>query len=132
VTIRVHVDAVLARLRVDPVLAGCTFQGVVLNRPERYVTVHSDNGFREQDRFAAGQLTQTFSFTVHTVGRSPEQSQALAERVYAQLLGVTLVIPGRRARRIRSVVSRPTALDRDVDPPLFYGVDVFELTSEPE
>ena len=130
-TIRLHVNAVLARLREDSILATCTYQGVVDDRPTRFIAVFPDAGFREQSRYTGGQIQETYSFTIHSVGQTPEQAQLLAERVYAQLLGAKLTIAGRVCRPMRSVVSRPIQVDRDVTPVMHYSVDVFELTTEP-
>ena len=90
-----------------------------------------DNGVREQERFTGGQSTADFGITVHSVGTTPEQAQWVAERVYAQLLGARLTIPGRKARPVRAITSQPLQKDTDVSPPLFYCVDVFGLTTTP-
>jgi hypothetical protein len=133
-TIRLHVKAVLARLREDPILAACTFEGVVAvspTRPNKFIAVFPDSGFREQSRYTGGQIQETYSFTIHSVGQTPEQAQLIAERVYQQLLGAKLSIPGRVCRPMRAVVSRPVQIDKDVTPPMHYSVDAFELTTEP-
>jgi hypothetical protein len=133
-TIRLHVNAVLARLRQDPILADCTFQGVVEatgERPQLFCAVFPDSGFREQARYTGGQIQETYSFTIHSVGITADQAQHVAELVYAQLLGVVLAIDGRKCWPIRSVVSRPLQIDRDVTPAVHYSVDVFELTTQP-
>jgi len=129
--IREHVNAILGRLREDAGLADIVFQGVVTDRPKRYCSVFVDNGFRDQERLTGGQWTADFSITVHSVGTTPEQAQWVAERVYAQLLGVRLTIPGRRARPVRAQGSQPVRVDADVSPPLFYTVDEFGLTTSP-
>lgn len=123
--------AVLARLRQDSVLASSTFEGVVTNRPNRYVAVFSDSGFRTAERFTGLQGTSSQSFTVHSVGTTPDQAQAIADRVFAQLLDWTPAVEGRVCRRMRHEASEPVQIDRDVTPPMFYGVDVFEVTSSP-
>lgn len=123
--------AVLARLRQDSVLASSTFEGVVTNRPNRYAAVFSDSGFRTAERFTGPQGTSSQSFTVHSVGTTPDQAQAIADRVFAQLLDWTPAVEGRVCRRMRHEASEPVQIDRDVTPPMFYGVDVFEVTSSP-
>jgi hypothetical protein len=133
-TIRLHVNAVLARLRQNPILADCTFQGVVEDTPERpqlFCAVFPDSGFREQSRYTGGQIQETYSFTIHSVGITADQAQHVAELVYTQLLGVVLAIDGRKCWPIRSVVSRPLQIDRDANPAMHYCVDVFELTTQP-
>lgn len=123
--------AVLARLRQDSVLASSTFEGVVTNRPNRYVAVFSNSGNRTAERFTGSQGTSAQSFTIHSVGTTPDQAQAVADRVFAQLLDWTPTVEGRVCRRMRHEASEPVQIDRDVTPPMFYGVDVFEVTSSP-
>jgi len=131
VSIRAVKNALLARLRADPVLKDCTYEGVVTTRPARYVTVYSDSGLREAERFTGGQWTSTQSFTVHSVGSTPDQAQFVAEKVFAQLLDHVLVVPERQCRRIRHGSSQPVQLDSAVSPPLWYTVDEFDVTSTP-
>jgi len=113
------------------VLADCTFQGVVSDRPDRYVTLFMDSGDWVQERLTGPQSTATFSLTFHSVGSTAEQAQYVAEKVFLQLLGFTPNVPSRECRRIRHVNSQPIQLDRDVSPPIYYCVDQFELTSDP-
>lgn len=130
-TIRDHANAVLARLRADTVLAGCTFEGVVIDRPDRYCTLFLDNGEWEADRFTGPQDVATFTATIHSVGSTAEQAQMVAERVFAQLLGFTPTVANRYCRRIRHVNSQPVQLDQDVSPPLYWCADTFSFTSSP-
>lgn len=129
--IRAHKNAVLARLREDAILADSTFGGEVTTRPARYCTVYVDSGFRQVERFTGGSGVADFSFTIHSVGSTQEQAQLVAERVFAQLLDWTPTIAGRNSRRMRHVASRPVAYDTDIDPPLYFAVDVFDLTTAP-
>lgn len=129
--IRAHKNAVLARLREDAILADSTFEGEVSARPARYCTVYVDSGFRQVERFTGGSGVADFSFTIHSVGSTQEQAQLVAERVFAQLLDWTPTIAGRNSRRMRHVASRPVAYDTDIDPPLYFAVDVFDLTTAP-
>jgi hypothetical protein len=131
VSIRAHAKAVVDQLQTDADLNGVVFQGLVLNRPKRYCTVHMDSGRRIADRFTGPQVQQDYTITVHSAGTSTEQAQWVAERVYAALLGVVLAVPGRKCHRVRAIDSQPVELDRDVTPPLFYSTDVFELVSDP-
>lgn len=130
-TIRAHANAVLARLREDSVLSGVTFQGVVTDRPDRYVTMFMDSGDWTQQRLTGPQGTATFGMTFHSVGTTAEQAQFVAEHVFDKLLGYTPNVPARACWRIRHVSSQPVQLDQDVNPPLYYCVDVFNLTSDP-
>ncbi|WP_223690109.1 DUF3168 domain-containing protein [Leifsonia poae] len=134
--IRAHVNAILARLREDTVLQGFTFEGVVLpdvqeNRPQRYCTIFTNSGYRTVERLSGPSATATFTYTIHSVGTDPQQAQAVAERVFAQLLDYTPTVVGRQCGRLRHAASQPVQVDTDVKPPLYYCVDQFDLTSDP-
>lgn len=129
--IREHINAVLSRLRAHPDLKDIVYQGIVTTRPTKYCSVFVNNGDRTQERYTGGQWTADFTITVHSVGSTPEQAQWVAERVYEQLLGARLSVPGRSARPVRAQSALPVQTDRDVSPPLFYTVDEFGFTTAP-
>jgi len=129
--IRAHKQAILERLRADSILTSSTFDGVVTGKPTRYCNVYMNSGARDSYTLTAEQAQATFSFTIHSVGSTPEQAQAVAERVFAQLLDFRPTVPGRSCWRVRHEASQPLQVDRDVDPWLWFCVDVFDLTSVP-
>lgn len=129
--IRAHKDAILTRLRQDSVLSTATFEGVVTDRPQRYCTVFTNSGYRSVERLAGPSATATFTYTIHSVGSTPEQAQAVAERVFAQLLDFTPTVANRQCGRLRHAASQPVQKDSDVTPALYYCVDQFDLTSDP-
>lgn len=129
--IRDHVNAVLIRLRQDAILSGCTFQGLVTDRPNKYCAVFANSGTRAVERLTGPESQATFSFVIHSVGRQPDQAQLVTERVFAQLLDYTPIVPGRVAGRLRHVDSEPLQFDPDAPPGYFYTVDVFEYTTSP-
>lgn len=129
--IRAHKQAILERLRQDSVLSPVTFEGVVTDRPQRYCTVFTNSGFRTVERLAGPSATATFTFTVHSVGTTPEQAQAVAERVFAQLLDYTPTVTGRLCGRLRHAASQPVQLDTDGGTNLYYCVDEFDITTDP-
>jgi hypothetical protein len=128
--IRAHKNAILARLREDSVLSAVTFEGVVTERPERYCTLFTNSGFRTVERLSAPSATAEFTYTVHSVGSTPDQAQAVAERVFAQLLDFTPTVPARLCGRLRHAASQPVQQDPDI-PNLYFAVDQFDLTSDP-
>lgn len=129
--IRAHTAAILARLREDTVLSTVTFEGVVTERPQRYCTVFTNSGYRTVERLAGPSATATFTYTIHSVGSDPQQAQAVAERVFAQLLDYVPTVAGRVSGRLRHAASQPVQLDTDVSPALYYCVDQFDLTTDP-
>lgn len=129
-TIRAHKNAILARLREDSVLASATFEGVVTDRPQRYCTVFTDSGYRTVERLAGPSATALFTYTVHSVGSTPDQAQAVAEHVFAQLLDFTPTVAGRLCGRLRHAASQPVQQDPDI-PDLYFCVDEFDVSSDP-
>jgi hypothetical protein len=131
--IRDHRKAVLELLRADPLLQDSTQDGTAgttkLAGP--YCVVYSNQGSRETERLLATQTRANFDYTIHSIGHDVESAQLVAERVYARLLGVKPTIAGRSCWPISSEVSQPVRLDSDTSPALFYGVDVFRLSSTP-
>jgi hypothetical protein len=131
VSIRAHAAAIQAQLEADTVLAGSTFQGVVTDRPQRYCTFFITSGTRYADRLTGPDVAADFTVTVHSVGQDPAQAQAVAERVFAQLLNFTPMVAGRTCSWLRHTASMPTQLDDTVSPPLYFSVDEFSFTSDP-
>jgi len=124
-------DAFLAALREEPTLRQVVHEGTVLERPTRYVSVFTDGGLRGIESFTGPQQTVLRTFVVHSVAADPEKVRQLGQLVVAQVVDRVLVVDGRVCRRVQHEASEPARLDRDVDPPLFYGVDEFSVTSKP-
>jgi hypothetical protein len=123
-------NAVLSRLREDPILATATYEGVVTDRPDRYVAVFTNSGMRSADRLTGPHSVTTMTVIVHSVGTTPDQCSLVAERVFAQLVDFTPTIDGVRCRRISPEASQPMQRDDDISPPLYYSVDEFDLVYE--
>lgn len=129
--IRDTAAAIKARLEQDPVLATCTFEGIVTNKPQRYASFFLNSGVRYGDRLSGPDVSADFTLTVHSVGTDPFGAQAVAERVLAQLLNYKLQVPGRDCSLLRHSASIPVGSDDQVSPSLYYGVDEFSFTSDP-
>lgn len=128
-TIRAHKKALLDRLEEDSILAGKVHEGVVPKRVPPYVSLFTDTGSHQAERFIGPDMTVNYQYLTHSVGETPEQAQLLAEHVAAQFLNWVPAVSGYRCSRLRHPTSPPTQLDRDVDPPLFYCIDEWDLTS---
>lgn len=126
---RVHDDAFLAAIRGDAGLASTTFEGPVTDRPARYVSVFPRES-RTIGRFTGPHGVLDNEYIVHSVGTTPEQAKWAREHMLAKTLDVTLTVAGWNNRRIRFVTSQPLAKDDDVNPPLYYTVDVLAFESE--
>lgn len=115
----------LDRLRSDAQLANAVYEGTVTNPPERYASVFSGLGVDASDRLAGPSNVNNATYTVHSVGRTIEQAKWVARRVQARVTDFT--IPG--VGTITHPVSRPPQLDRDANPPLWFLVDEYDLTT---
>jgi hypothetical protein len=132
VTIRLHKSAVLARLRIPPGMSERVFEGRVPSRTEAYAALYTNTGFYPRDRFTGPQGgTVTYTYWLHSIGSTPDQAQAIAEQILTQLLNWKPVVDGYLCSRMVHRVSQPIQLDDVVRPPLFVGVDQFDLTSNP-
>ncbi len=125
-------QAVLARLREPSVMANVVYEGTVPASTSRqwYVAVFTNTGLREVPRLTGRSSQTTQTFTIHSVGLTPDQAQLAADRVMEQLLDFRPTVTGWNCRRMTHEVSIPTQVDRDVTPPLFYCVDEFDLVAE--
>lgn len=129
--------AVLARLRADAWLTAATFDDEVTpeERPQRYALVTSNAGVQTAQRLTQAVKATTarreITYTIRSVGTTRAQAIAVADRVAAQLLGFIPTVSGRRCWPIRHAISRPAQKDTDPNPPLWYCVDEFDLTSDP-
>lgn len=129
-SIRTVTAAVVARLEADTALTGSVFVGLVTDRPDRYVALFPTSGHRTQSRLTGPSRLSTMTFTVHSVGSTADQAQAVTDHVFAQLLDWTPTVDGINARRLVHASSQPIQRDDDVSPSLFYCVDDFDLTYE--
>jgi len=130
VTLRKTAEAVKVRLQEDTILNGSTFQGVVTNRPSRYVTFFLSGGQRTKGRFTGPSSVADYTMTTHSVGTTPEQAQLVEERVQSKLVDWTPVVAGFSCRRLQHDGSQPIEIDTDVSPPLYYIASSYGLTME--
>lgn len=120
------VEAFRAAVLSDAALAGAVFVGEVAGTaPARYALIFPSSPDRDQDRSTGPQSRQTFSFTVHSVGRLPDNAMWVSERVVAAVLGKRL---GTGWGRVRHAGGDPMRKDNSVAPGVHFLVDEFELT----
>lgn len=129
-TIRGTAAAITARLTSDSILAGSTFQGVVTDRPTRYVTYFLNGGPRVSNRLTGPSNEIDYTIITHSVGTTAEQAQLVEEHVQAQLIDWTPTVSGQICRRVRMTDSQFIQLDTDVTPPLYYIASTYGLTAE--
>lgn len=126
-----HLAAIMTKLREEPGLTQCAFDGQVPNRLERYVRVYTNSGVPSQTRFASLAMTRTFTYVVHSVGLSADQALWINARVHRQLDDARLAVSGRILRRLKHAIARPIDTDKSGPDPLHFIVDQFDLVSEP-
>jgi hypothetical protein len=70
---------------------------------------------------------------VTSVGTTAEQAEWVADTVRRIMLTrpVTLAVANRRVLFVSVNASQPTRRDDDVHPPLFYGVDLYRISTTP-
>lgn len=77
------------------------------------------------DRFADGEHT----VFLHHVGVGAEQVERQADLAAAALLGSDITVEGRTVMQVRRETAQPVQRDDNVDPPLFYAVDQYVLST---
>ena len=124
-------DVVFARLRE---VAGLSVfpGGEVEGQPSRYVVVWVNSGVRSADRMTGEQANIRKTYTVHSVGSTMQHAGWVNDRVLAQLIDFRPTVDGWSFQRLKHEVSRPAQIDRDVNPPLAYLVDQFDLYGTPQ
>lgn len=129
-SVRKTAAAITSRLQEDAILDGSTFQGVVQNRPARYLSFFLSGGRREQSRFTGPSSLTDYTMVTHAVGTTPEQAQLVEERAQAKLIDWTPSVDGFQCRRIQHASSQGLEIDTDTTPPLYYLASSYSLTME--
>lgn len=127
---REHLAAVLEALRGTAGLN--VHDGVAPDSPTYpYVVIYADSGAASRSTLLAVSDRLEVTVQATAVGRSPESARWVAERVRGALLDARLPVPGRRSFPVTHEESRLLGRDDDVQPPVFYAVDLYRLTTVP-
>lgn len=124
---RTHTAGVIACLQTAGLTVGDA-SGVGLTAP--YTVVYTDLGATDGplgDRYA--DLDQTL--IVHGVGTGPEQAQWEADKARVALLTTAITVDGRTVLYVEHTSSQSVQRDDDTQPPLFYAVDTYTLSTTP-
>ena len=128
--IEAHVSAV--RNLVDAVPNVTIYDGTVPNDPAYpYVVLYADQGAAFANAYTEVSTFRTFRVQTTTVAANQPQARALAERVESALLDVRPTVTGRKCAPIRTETAQPVRRADDVDPVVFYAVDIWALSSVP-
>jgi hypothetical protein len=139
--IRAHLDAFVALLA--PLTSAPTSMPVVVgsadavnqapalpaDRVTPFVVVRSDNMPVTSGRLAQYSGNLLGRVYVTCVGKTVREAQWAQEKTRALLIDKKPVVTGRSVARLKLADSSPTQTDRDVQPPLVYAVDMYELFS---
>lgn len=128
------VEAFKAAVLTDTALSGAVFVGEVAGTaPARYALIFPSSPDREQERSTGPRSRLTYSFTVHSVGKTTDAAMWVAEHVSDALHEVISgqkwgkrIVPG--AGRIVQRDGEPMRKDNSVAPGVHFLVDEFELT----
>jgi hypothetical protein len=100
-----------------------------------YALIHSAGGTDTQGRVAGPASTEHPEFTIHLVGESAEQCQALVDLVKAKVIvggfGIIPTVTGRSNKRMYWRMPIPIQTNTDVTPVLCYAVVEVGWVSEP-
>ena len=125
-----HISAV--RNLVDAVPNVTIYDGSVPNDPTYpYVVLYGDQGAAEPNAYTEASTLRRFRVQTTTTAVDQAQARALAERVETALLDVRPTVAGRKCGPIRKETSQLVRRDDDVDPAVFYAVDIWLLTTVP-
>lgn len=125
---REHANAVLALAQAIPNINVYDTQAPE-KPPMPYAVLRFDSGVRGRTAITASSNMTTTTVSCTAVGVDRGSSQGVAERVADALVDVRPTIAGRTCSPIEHLDSRPSQMDLDVKPPLFYAVDVFRFVS---
>jgi len=118
------VPALTGRTFVSKALLPAPNESTKIDPP--YAVIHPADGFDAAQRFTGPIDTTNPRFTLHTVGVTAEQAQALADLVKAKLIvdgfGVVVAVAGRRNEKMSYSSPIPVQVDESVTPSLPYHV----------
>lgn len=138
---RRHTLAVQAVIKTEPAVASKTYiteapkdaNGKLPSAP--YVVIHPGTGTDATDRLSGPRVRERPFFTVHVVGSSWDNVTQLTERLKGLFVvggwAVPPVLPGEMTSDFLWSEPIPIQVDRDVTPPIVYGVVELSFTAEP-
>lgn len=138
---KIHTDAVLAKIREITALTSKTYAAVVPkdsngNLPARpFVVVYPADGIDTQERFTGPRRTQHPRFTLHIVGSSYDNVATVTALVKAKFVtggfGFAPTVAGEYTTALTWDSPVPIQVDTDVVPPVPYQVIELGFTAEP-
>lgn len=131
-TQRAHRDAI--RAFYETILPGSVFKSYSAAKeggpPVRYAVVFLALSGKDQARFSAGQTRDTYTLTVHSIGKDEDSCLWVAERVET-LTDQVLTVPGRKLQPAKFITAHPPDLDDDGPDPLWSSITQFDIVSDP-
>ena len=120
-------DWLTGRIKIVPALTAKTFVSVAPSGTDfPFVVVHPQDGTDDTDRLTGPNINRHPRFTIHSVGKTAQQAQAVGEAVKAQLIvhgfGVVPDVPGEWCGRVWYSVPTAIQVDKDLTPWWFTHV----------
>jgi len=94
-----------------------------------YVLLYPDSGHGMATGMDLDADHYRYEFQTTAVGTTVEQAQWAADKVRGAVEDVRPTVAGFTTGKVRHVSSQPAKRDNDVDPAVFYAVDVWEFRS---
>lgn len=136
-----HTEAVKSRIQEIPALATKTYVGVAPKGSDGklptapFVVIYPADGIDTQDRLTGPRSTQNPRFTVHIVGSSYANTQAVTAAIKPKFIvdgfGVPPAVSGEVTSRLTWESPLPIQYDTDVVPAIPYQVVEIGFVSEP-
>ena len=138
-SVRDHIAAVkaliVAALPVTTAVVEGVFGGVqnpppaTVPPPTPYVVVRAGSSTVENDRLGSYSNLMHPQVYVTCVGGTESEALWAAEKVRTALLDQRIAVAGWDTSPLRHLDGGPVTVDTDVAPPVFYVVEVYQLTS---
>ena len=129
---KVHVDAVVARLAGDSSAPLTVFESRPSTPTYPYVVVYAGAGIASSDREADERITQTVTFQTTVVGKTATQARAALERAAGRLENWRPTVTGWTCSKVQHDDSQPIRADEELaDRTVFYATDQWSFVADP-
>jgi hypothetical protein len=70
-------------------------------------------------------------YQITGIGRTAPQARWAADKAHTAILGAVLTIPNRCVQKVEWTGGHPATRDDNVVPPLFYAIDLYQVSTSP-
>jgi len=122
VSARSHTDAVQALIGAQ---VTCYMAEAPNNPTYPYAVLYADQGLGRRSTLAPDTTVRMVTFQTTCVGEGSEAAQWAADKVRAAVEDVQPSVSGWSCGPVQHLASQPVRRDDDVDPAVFYAVDMW-------